>query len=94
MVVINMSRKIINVKDKEITLIHKNENDYISITDIVKYKSGYPKDVIKNWLRNRNTIEFLGIWESLYNPNFKGVEFDLFKKQAGLNSFVLTPKNG
>ena len=92
MVVINMSKKSINVKDKEITVIHESENDYISLTDIAKYKSGYPKDVIKNWLRNRNTIEFLGIWESLYNPNFKGVEFDLFKKQAGLNSFVLTPK--
>ena len=87
-----MSTKTINVKNKEITLIHERENDYISITDIAKYKSSYPRDVIKNWLRNRNTIEFLGIWESLYNPNFKGVVFDLFKKQAGINSFVLTPK--
>jgi len=92
MVVINMPRKTINVKDKKITIMHEEKIDYISITDIAKYKSGYPRDVIKNWLRNRNTIEFLGIWESLYNPNFKGVEFDLFKKQSGLNSFVLTPK--
>jgi hypothetical protein len=88
----NIPKETIKVKDKEISLITTNENDYISITDIAKYKLGYPKDVIKNWLRNRNTIEFLGIWESLYNPNFKGVEFDLFRKKTGLNSFVLTPK--
>ncbi|MCD4726170.1 MAG: KilA-N domain-containing protein, partial [Pirellulales bacterium] len=49
-------------------------------------------DLIRNWLRNRNTIEFLGVWEHLYNPNFKPVECDGFRKQAGLNSFALTPK--
>lgn len=74
-----MPIKTMNVKNKEITLMQKSDKYYISITDIAKYKLGYPKDVIKNWLRNRNTIEFLGIWESLYNPNFNGVEFDLFK---------------
>ena len=63
------------------------------MTDIAKHKDAVSTDdIIKNWLRNRNTIELLGFWEQLYNPNFKPVEFDGFKKQAGLNSFVLTPK--
>ena len=67
--------------------------EYINITDIAKYKnSSRSDDLIRNWLRNRNTIEFLGIWEQLNNPDFKPVEFDGFKKQAGLNSFTLTPK--
>nr|WP_317195283.1 KilA-N domain-containing protein [Sphingobacterium multivorum] len=54
--------------------------------------SAHTDDLIKNWMRNRNTIELLGFWESIYNPNFKPVEFDGFRKQAGLNSFVMTPK--
>lgn len=68
-----------------------NKDDYISLTDIAKYKSDYPDDVIKNWLRNRSTIEFLGVWEHINNPNFKPVEFDGFRKEAGSNHFVLTP---
>ena len=66
--------------------------DYISITDIAKYKSDAPDDVVKNWMRNRETIEFLGLWEQLNNPNFKPVEFDGFKNAAGRNAFVLSPK--
>jgi hypothetical protein len=67
--------------------------DYISLTDIGKYrKKNQSDDVIKNWLRNRNTIELLGLWEQIYNPNFKPVEFDGLRKESGLNSFVLTPK--
>ena len=63
------------------------------MTDIAKHKDAVSTDdIIKNWLRNRNTIELLGFWEQLYNPNFKPVEFDGFKKQAGLNSFTMTPK--
>ncbi|MCK9373293.1 MAG: KilA-N domain-containing protein [Sulfuricurvum sp.] len=69
-----------------------NKEDYISLTDIAKYKDGSEaNDIIRNWLRNRNTIEFLGIWEQLYNPDFKPVEFDGFRKEAGLNSFTLSP---
>ena len=69
------------------------EQDYISLTDIAKYKnSEFPADVIKNWLRLRSTIEFLGLWERLYNPDFKLVEFDQFKNQAGGNTFVLSPQ--
>lgn len=78
------------VQDIEIALTKVNEEDYISLTDMVKSKDG--SDHIRNWMRNRNTIEYLGIWEQLNNPNFKGVEFDTFRKEAGLNSFNLTPK--
>lgn len=61
----------ITVKDTNVTIISVKENDYICLTDIARYKSDDPNAVIGNWLRNRNTIEYLGIWESLYNPNFK-----------------------
>ena len=81
----------ITVKDTSVTIISINENDYISLTDIAKYKSDDPTAVIGNWLRNRNTIEYLGIWESLYNPNFQTLEFEGFKKEAGLNAFTLSP---
>ncbi|SCM55783.1 putative protein {ECO:0000313/EMBL:ABB28523,1} [Petrimonas mucosa] len=83
----------INVKDKEISIISIAETDFISITDIAKYKNpNNADDVIKNWMRNRNTIELLGLWETIHNPDFKPVEFDGFRREAGLNSFVLTPK--
>lgn len=64
----------------------------ISITDIARYKSDEPKDVIKNWMRGKDTLEFLGLWEYLHNPNFKGVEFDAFRTQAGANAFTMSPK--
>ena len=68
-------------------------DDFLSLTDIAKIKdSDNPRYIIQNWLRNRNTIEFLGVWETLYNPNFNRVEFDAFRSQAGLNSFVMTPQ--
>jgi hypothetical protein len=83
----------INVKNTDLTIIQYNDDDYICITDLARYKNAeHTDDVIKNWLRNRNTIELLGIWEYLHNPNFKPVEFDGFRKEAGLNSFVMTPK--
>src|SRR5699024_6344299 len=67
--------------------------DYISLTDIARYKdSKNMSSIIQNWMRNRNTIELLGFWETIYNPSFKPLEFEWFRKQAGLNSFVLTPK--
>ncbi len=83
----------INVLDREIALYSVKEDDYISLTDIARYKNlDRTDDLIRNWLRNRNTLEFIGIWEQLNNPDFKPVEFDGFKMQAGLNSFALTPK--
>ena len=69
------------------------KNDYISLTDIARYKNVHePKDVVKNWLRVRDTIEFLGLWETIHNSNFKGVEFDSFRKEAGSNAFTLSPQ--
>lgn len=88
-----MVKETIEVKGTQINIFTEDHtNDYISLTDIAKYKNNEePKNVVSNWLRNRNTIEFLGIWEQLNNPNFKGVEFDAFKRDAGLNSFTLSP---
>lgn len=71
-----------------------DDDDYISLTDLAKYKIRDDEDpsiAIKNWMRNRNTIELLGIWEQLHNPDFKQLEFDLFKKEAGLNAFTMSP---
>ena len=83
----------IEVKGAAITVFAQNEDDYICITDIARYKNAErTDDLVRNWLRNRNTIEFLGIWEQLNNPDFKPVEFDGIRIQAGLNSFTLTPK--
>ncbi|NKQ40939.1 MAG: KilA-N domain-containing protein [Sulfurovum sp.] len=77
------------VQEQEVSI---SKNDYISLTDIAKSKNSHePKDVVKNWLRNKNTIEFLGLWEQINNSDFKGVEFDTFKNEAGLNSFTLSP---
>lgn len=72
----------ITVQDTSVSIISSNEKDYISLTDIAKYKSDEPNTVIGNWMRNRNTIEYLGIWESLYNPHFSPTEFEGFKKNA------------
>ena len=90
---VDMKNKKINVQGLDIVLYQDNEQDYISLTDIARYKDPNHIDVIiQNWMRNRNTVELLGFWETIYNPNFKPLEFEGFKKQAGLNSFVLTPK--
>ncbi len=82
----------IEVKGKKITIFQKNEADYICITDIARYKnSDDPRFVIQNWMKARSTIEFLGIWEIINNPDFNRVEFDTVKNEAGSNAFVLTP---
>ena len=80
------------VKNTDVTIISLNGNDYISLTDLAHHKSDEPNAVIANWMRNRNTIEYLGVWEQLYNPNFKPLEFEGFRSQAGLNAFTLSPK--
>ncbi|APE06667.1 MAG: DNA-binding protein [Alteromonas sp.] len=83
----------LQVLEQTIATMTKEDVEYICITDIAKYKnSTRSDDLIRNWLRNRNTIEFLGIWEQLNNAGFNPVEFNGFKKEAGLNSFTLTPK--
>ncbi len=83
---------IINANGLDIRISSINEDDYISLTDIAKYRSDDPASVIQNWLRNRNTLEFLGLWEQMNNTNFKPLEFEVFRNEAGLNSFVLSPK--
>lgn len=80
----------ITVQGTEITVISEKNNDYICLTDMVKGQEG--EDHIRNWMRNRNTLEFLGAWEMLHNPAFKGVEFDTFLHEAGANRFNMTPR--
>ena len=83
---------IITVKEKSVTLFSIGAEDYISLTDIARFRNpDEPKDVVKNWLRNRSTLEFLGLWEQINNPNFKGVEFDSLLYYSGSNSFTLSP---
>lgn len=85
--------KKIEVKGFNVTIYKDNKIDFISLTDIARYKDKKRTDyIIQNWLRNRNTIELLGFWETLNNPNFKPIEFEGFRNKAGLNSFVLTSK--
>ena len=80
------------VKNQTIKTLSKNGVDYICITDIARQKNAIePKDVVKNWLRSKNTLEYLGLWEQLNNPNFKGVEFDPLLKEAGSNAFTMSP---
>lgn len=89
-----MIRKIttILVKELNINVFQEKEIEYVSLTDIAAFKNAKePKDVVKNWLRNRGTIEFIGLWEKINNPDFKGVEFDSFLFEAGSNSFTLSP---
>lgn len=89
-----LKNKKIEVLSTEVAVQTNQNEDYISLTDIARYKDKERTDyIILNWLRNRNTIEFLGIWEQLNNPTFNPIEFDGIKKQAGLNSFILTAKH-
>ena len=86
-------KETVNVQGTEITILTLRQDDYISLTDIAKYKDEQnPRFIIQNWMRNRNTVEFLGFWELLYNPDFNRVDFEAVRAQAGLNSFVLTPQ--
>ena len=84
----------ITVQDVPVTIMNLDQRDYISLTDMAKARTdaGRAADVIKNWLRARSTLEFLGTWEIMYNPNFKVVEFDHFKSEAGLHTFTLSAK--
>ena len=87
-----MIKETIHAKGFDISIYTMDfENEFISLTDIAKYKSNAPNDVIKNWMRSRETLEFLGLWETLHNPDFKPVEFDGFRKEAGLHAFTMSP---
>ena len=88
-----VTKEHISAKGFAIQIYTENfKNDYISLTDIARYKSEEPFIVINNWLRSKDTIEFLGLWESMNNINFKPIEFDRFKNEAGSNSFTLSPQ--
>ena len=80
----------ITVKDKQITVLKVNDEDYLSLTDMLKAKDG--DFFITDWLRNRNTLEYIGIWEQVYNPDFNYGEFAIIKSQSGLNSFKISVK--
>jgi hypothetical protein len=83
----------IEVLDTPVKVTRIQDTDFISLTDIARHRDSERSDeLIRNWVRNRNTLEFLGIWERIHNPDFNSVEFDGFRMQAGLNSFTLTPK--
>ena len=90
---INIVREIIHAKGIDIGIYTKDfENEYISLTDIAKYRNDNdPRFVIQNWMRNRNTVEFLAVWEELHNPDFNRVQFEAVRSEAGLNRFVMTP---
>lgn len=86
-------KSTLEVKGAVVTVLSGKDSDYISLTDIAKFKNpDHADDVIRNWLRSRTTVEFLGVWERLNNPGFNPVEFDGIRMQAGLNSFTLTPR--
>jgi len=85
-------KETIHAKGYDISIYTTDfENEFISLTDIARYKSDMPHDVVKNWMRSRETLEFLGLWERLHNPDFKQVEFDLFRNEAGLHAFTMSP---
>jgi hypothetical protein len=85
--------KIINVQGRAIALISDKVNDYISLTDMARYRDAERTNyIIQNWMRTRGAIEFCGLWEQLNNPDFKSIEFDAFKNESGSNSFALTPQ--
>jgi len=80
-------------KGQSVRMMKVDGEDYVCLTDIARYKNAdFPADVVRNWMRSKMTVAFLGLWEQLHNPNFKLVEFDQFKNEAGLNSFVLPPQ--
>lgn len=87
-----MNKKL-KVENLEIVLFSKNEAEFISLTDMARYRDAKRTNyIVQNWMRTRNTIEFIGLWEQFHNPNFKRIEFDAFMNEAGANSFTLTPQ--
>ena len=88
-----MKKELIEARGIKIQVYTEDfENDFVSLSDIARYKSDEPSDVIKNWMRRKDTIVFVGLWKSLNNINFNSVEFDRIKSEAGYNSFTLSPK--
>ena len=87
-----MIKETLHAKGVDISIYTTDfENEFISLTDIAKYKSNDPNATICNWMRNRETLEFLGLWESLHNPSFKPLEFERFRRESGLHAFTMSP---
>lgn len=87
------TKSTINVQGTAIAILNRDDGDYISLTDIARYRNAQePSSIINNWMRSRSTIEFLGLWEKLSNEHFKPLEFDRFRTEAGSNYFVLSPQ--
>lgn len=88
-----LRKETIHAKGIDISIYTEDfQNEFISLTDIARYKSDEPFIVINNWMRGKDTIEFIGLWEQLHNPDFKPIEFDRFRKEAGYNAFTLSPR--
>jgi len=88
-----MNKTTIEVQGVSIAVLNRNQQDYLSLTDIARYRNSQePFAIINNWMRSRSTIEFLGLWEKLCNPGFKPLEFERFRNEAGSNYFVLSPQ--
>ncbi len=88
-----ISRTTIEVHGQSIAIQNRDKQDYLSLTDIARYRNSQePFAIINNWMRSRSTIEFLGLWEKLCNPDFKPLEFERFRNEAGSNYFVLSPQ--
>ena len=89
----NLKKETIHANGYDIGIYTTDyENEFVSLTDIARYKSDDPTAVIQNWMRNRDVIDFLGLWEGLHNPDFKPLEFEGFRNQAGANAFTMSPK--
>lgn len=89
----SLYKETLYVNGIEINILSKdNINDYISLTDLAKYKTDEPNDAIRNWMRSKDTLDFLGLWESMHNPNFKPVDFEGFRQQAGTHAFTMSPQ--
>lgn len=88
----NIIKTQIKIKDNCVAVLRINNVEYISLSDIARYVSDEPKYPIQNWMRNKSVISYLGLWENMNNSNFKGIEFEAFKNEAGSNSFTMTPK--
>ncbi len=89
----NIIKSELNVENKKISVMRVENNDYISLTDLARYADeDNPRYPIQNWMRSKDVISYLGLWEMIHNKNFKGVEFDTFKNEAGSNKFKISPQ--
>ena len=92
-IVNTMKSSIIKVQDADITVLNLNDDDYISLTDMAKMRSSEPRKIIENWMRNWSTLEYLGLWESFYNPDFNRLQFEAVSNEVKKNTFLMSPQS-